>query len=73
MIKRLKAINVNGNWYVGQGRSYWPNTQCETQAEAQKNAYLWMIQDAYNLSEKLYKEAVKKGLLEDNSFHDYLC
>ena len=74
MIKRLKAINLGGKWYVGKGRSeYFPSTQCDTKEDAQKVAYLWMIQDAYNLSEKLYQEAVEKGLLEENCFHDYLC
>ena len=74
MIKRFKAINVDGEWYVGEGhKTYFPNTKCETQADAERKAYLWMMQDAYAKAQEIYNKGVEKGYFDEDCFGDYLA
>lgn len=74
MIKRFKATQLNGKWYVGQGhKTYYPTTECDTKQEAERQALVWMVRDAYNLSRELYDQGVEKGLLDDDCFFDYLA
>ena len=73
MIKRLKAINVDGKWFVAQGnKTHYPNTECDTQAQAEEKAFLWMMQDAFEIAQHFYQKGVEKGYFEENSFEDYL-
>ncbi|NIP26142.1 MAG: hypothetical protein GWO38_20555, partial [Phycisphaerae bacterium] len=57
-----------------KGRSvYFPNTESTNKVDAEREALIWTMQEAYAVAEKLYKEGVDKGLLEADSFGDYLC
>jgi hypothetical protein len=65
-----------GKWAVASGnknQKYYLTTVCDTEAEAKRQALLWMMRDAYQKCEELYAEGVEEGLFEPYSMGDYLC
>ena len=73
---KTNAHGHAGKWAVGSGVKhvkYYLATVCDTKAEAKRQAILWMMRDAYAKCEDLYDEGVKAGLLDPDSFGDYLC
>lgn len=63
----------NGKWAVGKGSKYFLTTVAETKAEAEKEALIWNMQEAYEKAQEFYQKGVDAGHFEEDSFGDYIC
>ena len=76
----FKAVQVqntlnghNDKWAVGKGKKYYLTAVFETEKEAQREAIIWNMRDAYNKAQELYDQGVQDGLLDADCFGDYIC
>ena len=67
------AKEIEGKFYVGKGKSYYPSTEAQTFEEAEKEAMKWEFQELFNRAEKVYEAGVKKGYFEAHQMGEYLC
>ena len=75
--KAIQIKNPNnghdGKWAVGKLSKYYLTTVVDTQAEAEKEALIWNIQEAYDKAQSFYQQGVDAGHFEEDSFGDYIC
>ena len=69
----FKVKEIDGSFYVGKGKSYYPDTKSANQQDAERQAMLWEMQDLYNRSRELFDKGVERGYFDDGCFGDYMC
>ena len=68
-----KVKEIEGKWYVGKGKSYYPATESETFEAAEDKAMRWEMRDLFERAKSVYHKGVNKGYFDPDCFGDYLA